>query len=604
MLRRSNAHLLAVLLALLALGTFHAFERYAGGAGSEATRLDEAVDLASGERLALPARWRMARGAVSVRHFRLSFRSPDPLPAELAIYLPRFEQRLRLEVNGETVPGGILEDRWGGAMSMASGLVRVPAERLRRGENTLKLVVETGPAIYGSLGTVLVGEPGDLVPRARLRQFFEKELKTLVFGMELLVALLCTILGLTGRGERGFGWLAFAAGTTCLFSLGIFAPLAPPLAHWTPLLFSLSGASALGLLGFMFFYVGRPEPRGFLLLVAAAAAAPFLLVAGGVDPGLVLLFVLAPLILAALLGCLVLAAGAVRENHRADLIFIYGGLLTLTASVLRDTLVREGVIDGVTLWTRNMHPIILIGVIGFAMYRYVARTRRIASFSVELKESLEAREQELRQLFREEREKAQWIAAEKERLRIISELHDGVASQLVSIVALSESTEDTGTAVRDIARDALRELRLVIDTTSGDAIDLDFILGAFRERCLSPVERTGLAVTWDIGALPPVQGLTPAQAQDIMRILQEALANALRHGEPDSIALRGRHTGERIELALENSGGRPLAEGAGGRGIENSRRRAEALGGRVRYETIAGGTRVLLSFPLPGTAGA
>lgn len=597
-----NAHGLAVLLAILALGSFGVFERYASGAGSNAARIVRAVDLASGEAVTLPARWRMAPGAVSVRHFRLTFQCLGPLPSELAIYLPRFEQRLQLELNGSAIPGGVLEDRWGGAIGMASGLVRVPRERLRAGENVLTLTLETGPAIYGSLGPVLAGDPADLVPRATLRRFFEHELKTVIFGMEMLVALLCTILALTGRGERGFGWLALSAGTACVFSLGIFAPLVPLLAHWTPQLFSLSVASSLGLLGFMYFYVGRREPRFFLPVVAAVAVAPVAIAASPADPGQVLLFLLAPLILASLLACIVLAAGAVRENRRADLVFIYGGLLALTAGTLRDTLVREGVLDGVTLWTRNMHPLILLGVVGFAMYRYVARARRVASFSSELATSLAAREEELRQLFREEREKAQWIAAEKERLRIISELHDGVASQLVSIVALSESAEDMGTSVRDIARDALRELRLVIDTTSSDAMSLDFVLGAFRERCLGPVERTGLQVTWAIGALPPVQGLTPAQAQDIMRILQEALANALRHGEPDAITVSGRIAGNRVELGLENSGGRSLAEGTGGRGMENSRRRAAALGGAISHEAIPGGTRVRLSFPLPGAA--
>ena len=86
---------------------------------------------------------------------------------------------------------------------------------------------------------------------------------------------------------------------------------------------------------------------------------------------------------------------------------------------------------------------------------------------------------------------------------------------------------------------------------------------------------------------------------NVQRILQEAVANAMRHGPATRIQVRGEadpQGGARI--VVENDGA-PFVWRSGGHGLANMRARAAQLGGGVTIEAGAqGGTRVVLMLPM------
>ncbi len=95
--------------------------------------------------------------------------------------------------------------------------------------------------------------------------------------------------------------------------------------------------------------------------------------------------------------------------------------------------------------------------------------------------------------------------------------------------------------------------------------------------------------------------LTPHSVLSILRIVQEAFANCLKHSGATRITvttgLAGEPgQGETAHIAIVDNG-RGIDGTRAGRGLENMRRRAEALGGRLRIASRPGLTEVLLVIP-------
>jgi signal transduction histidine kinase len=86
------------------------------------------------------------------------------------------------------------------------------------------------------------------------------------------------------------------------------------------------------------------------------------------------------------------------------------------------------------------------------------------------------------------------------------------------------------------------------------------------------------------------------------RIVQEAVANAIRHASAKSIsiglhAVRGRRL--QIEIVDDGAGFDPQRTSGRGLGLVGMRERAAAIGGTLTLESRPGfGTRIRLSLPL------
>ena len=88
---------------------------------------------------------------------------------------------------------------------------------------------------------------------------------------------------------------------------------------------------------------------------------------------------------------------------------------------------------------------------------------------------------------------------------------------------------------------------------------------------------------------PAPRGETPASLQlAVYRILQEALTNALRHGDARSVVLEiGRRAGGvRVSVTDDGAAGGTPVEGFG---LRSLRERAEALGGALTAGPVADG---------------
>jgi signal transduction histidine kinase len=203
--------------------------------------------------------------------------------------------------------------------------------------------------------------------------------------------------------------------------------------------------------------------------------------------------------------------------------------------------------------------------------------------------------------------------ASEERLRIAQELHDVLAHNIslinvqagVALHLMDEQPEQARTAltaIRDASKDALGELRSVLDILrqSDEAPPRSPTAGLDDlPRLLAGAEATGLQVHADVQILP--RPLPPSVDLAAYRIVQEALTNVTRHARARSVTVRVALEDEAVivEVVDDGLGLAGVTATTGGNGIPGMRERAVALGGELHAGPAAkGGFAVRARLPV------
>ncbi len=123
-------------------------------------------------------------------------------------------------------------------------------------------------------------------------------------------------------------------------------------------------------------------------------------------------------------------------------------------------------------------------------------------------------------------------------------------------------------------------------------------LGALRRQMIDPLRHMGVEVKWSIEALLDYGTIDPKTLMNVIRIIQEAIHNAVFRSECTYINLMARrHFGE-YTIAIVNKGGRPFSEeDRKGSGIVNMTDRASTMGGRFVITPNETGATVTLYLP-------
>jgi signal transduction histidine kinase len=97
--------------------------------------------------------------------------------------------------------------------------------------------------------------------------------------------------------------------------------------------------------------------------------------------------------------------------------------------------------------------------------------------------------------------------------------------------------------------------------------------------------------------------LEPGVERELTRIAREAVVNAVRHGDPENIALRLEFEGSMFGMEIRDDGrgfrGAPADGASGHYGLTGMRERAQSIGATLTVESGVGeGTTVRLALPL------
>ncbi|MNS83536.1 Sensor protein VraS [compost metagenome] len=148
------------------------------------------------------------------------------------------------------------------------------------------------------------------------------------------------------------------------------------------------------------------------------------------------------------------------------------------------------------------------------------------------------------------------------------------------------------------------DLRLIIDATGRDdgARALGELLAPLRYRSAQLLDANGIDCRWKVSGIDTLE-LAPSQSLDLMRFLQEALTNVLKHSAGRRVDVTVARAGAELQLSVRDDGRGFAVDGvSGGAGLRNLRARARRLGAQLQLQSRPGETQVVLRMPLGGAA--
>lgn len=569
-----------------------------------------AADGAEGEwrAVTLPDRWNHPEGRAVEAHYRVTFRL-DRAPAESwAVLLPELRMNAAVAVNGHAIGDGgrfaePIARNWNRPL-----LFRIPARLLHEGGNEVAVRVATPATSEGRLAPLGIGPESALRPRFERLHFWKVTLRQASLVLLLASAMIIAFVSLRRPAERNGLWFAAAVG---LFALGqgdaLVRDIPVPTRVWQLTNTAAYLAGIFCVIRGTHLRVGVPAPR---VELAAAALAGVVLAAAALLPYRLLPSVTVALLAAMVVGGARIAWAAWRHasaRGRAQLAAFGAACLGVglhdgQAAYSGWSLTSQPMVSyfGVVLavfgaWLVLDH---LIEALAESERLNAVLDRRVAEKHAEL----EASYQRLRSL-----ERTAGHAEERE--RILREMHDGMGGQLMATLALVETGRSSPDSIGDSLREAIDEMRLMLDAAEAGPGDVLSVLASLRTRFEPRLARHGLRIEWGVDPELGFPELDPSRSLHLMRIVQEALHNAIRHSRGTTIAVRtGREAqGARafafVEVADDGAGMQAAPNARPQHGLLNMRQRAQEMGAELAIASGPSGTTVRIRVPF-GVVGA
>lgn len=255
---------------------------------------------------------------------------------------------------------------------------------------------------------------------------------------------------------------------------------------------------------------------------------------------------------------------------------------------------------------------LLVGVISTLVIRQSEEKEKMAQLMRELEESSKQLSEANTRL-QEYIATVEILSRESERSRLAREIHDGLgnnlATLLIQLEACSRVMPSDVTRARQIleksknlARDGLRDVRRSIRALSPVELDDHMLSEAMGVLCHELEQTFGIEITLRTSGKEP-SFLPETERSVLIRVLQEAVNNAYKHGKATRVDVFLAFLANTIELQITDngSGATEFKEGFGLKGI---RMRVESLGGRVTFRASPKGFSVYAVIPYDRVQGA
>ncbi len=265
-------------------------------------------------------------------------------------------------------------------------------------------------------------------------------------------------------------------------------------------------------------------------------------------------------------------------------------------------------------WYRSLTAYILYWLLGAAtLLSSMAITyRRSKRRQAYLETLVHERTEELRTTMEKLNEKERNAAILDERNRLASEIHDsvqqglsGLALQLdatLKLPNLANAIQSRLTVARRMVTFTRHEVQQAIWDLESPFLENDDLADALQKMAeFISVDST--LIQLEVESIP--QRLDSIAKHNLLRIVQEAITNAIRHGKAELISVKITRTEETINLSISDNGcgfdsQEVLSSGISHFGIRGMKARVSKINGTIEIDSKAGfGTTINVHVPLP-----
>ena len=203
---------------------------------------------------------------------------------------------------------------------------------------------------------------------------------------------------------------------------------------------------------------------------------------------------------------------------------------------------------------------------------------------------------------RELKDEIERRAVSEERVRLTRDLHDGLSGQLLSLL-LKARTGTIAPAVveREVER-SLADLRLISSALDESEDGFTGTLAKFQARAAQQADWSGMRLDWQQAPAIAQFALARRAQLGLLRAMQEAVTNALRHSRGSKITIDLAVRESQLEVSITDDGiGLPADPGSygPGSGLRNIRQRMIENEGRCVLETGPDRRGLVVRLTLP-----
>ncbi len=525
----------------------------------------------------------------------------------MALFLPRYASDVDIQLNAVSIHQHATS--FSARHTYWPTLVPLPRELLQHDDNQLQITL-IGYNRAASISQFYLGPLQQIEPLYQRFYFWRVPLMQWAWVITVIVALFMGTIWLTRRQLSEYGWIALAFATVAIYLESFIRtsePAFPYFYHW-----QFFAARAVFIVAFIIFThrILNLKRRRLEQLIAGLFTLIFTLGLGLVISGQFSNFVSLELLTSTPLTLILLGyigwclATAIRRSNKTYLHwFLVSSLCALTLG-LHDVLV---VLD-------IQHPLIrdfylsqyailftVIGYGGVMVHRMAAALLSSEELNTELTRQVIKKTGELQAAAQIKMTQDKKLLLYAERQRIMADMHDGVGGQLVNLLAANRNETLKPAEISRELDLILADLRLVLDALTPAGEELISALARLKERYNSILKHVNIQLHWQIDLAIETIPMPPSLTINILRLIQEAIQNSIKHARADNIWLHLSPAEMGYSLTLKDDGiGLNEHLTMPGHGTKTMQQRAMAVNGRLIISTpSSGGTQVKLDFPTP-----
>jgi len=517
----------------------------------------------------------------------------------MALFLSLREQIREIRVNGVIVQAVAPIPRLAGLITSEPSYYPLPPAALRAGANQLEVEKD----VFGfdtALSEFAIGPADELAAAYRWRTFVLTDLAMIGVALLLFTVLLCLVINWPAADRPRIRAL-IALLSTCAFAtyfLSFNPPVELPL-NITVLVWTwMNVAIALTMAHYARLDAGvqwRWLNHAWLAWPMLLGAAVLAVVAAGFDAARTGDWLLGAVnasywvvIVSAVFSVVLLARASVvgglgRWFDRSILAICFSAFaMDRIGSIYDLTSPFDAALPLTLPWSPIAGSLLGLSMV-LALAREAAEARHVVvSANSMLEQKLAAQEQALAESYDARNRVMQRASVLEERQRIVRDMHDGLGGQLLGLKLQIGAGQLDTPAIQASLDASITDMRLIVDSLDMADEPLLESLRAFEGRVRSVIEATGctLLSEHDLSGA----SLGPHSTLQVLRILQEAVTNTLRHARARTIWITSRQADGQIEISVRDDG-QGFDNTGEGRGLSNMDFRARAIGGELTVES-------------------
>ena len=515
------------------------------------------------------------------------------------LYVPFYQTNLKIFANGVLAYDSEIDGKWRNATHLENVFVNLPKEK--------KIIITA--SINGnmrpsqSISNFFVGPASKLKVFKTANEFYYYDLRTAFLGAQLCIIAMMLLASIPAGSIKPIITPLILLAFLCSVGLSSQANSFSTIQSFYPYLLSFTPLFALALLDFHSTIERKKIELSKAYLATVIFCTCIILLSKTTNLFQIQLWnmsIIPPLMISVLIFTMTKSTIMFFKNGgTANALYLIVTFFAL-AAIIHDIAFLFGFSNNGIIISNIGTAFFFFMVATFYLVRLSTEKIELASHQSILENALRGLEDDLRKNFEENQILIREKVANQELSRINSELHDGIMTNISMIQALSEkASASRNLSINLLSKSIISEIRVLLMLRESKNTTLLMALSEIKRQLVDPAELMGVRFVWETKGLLYGPHLSRELILDIVRIIQEALQNALFRANSKFIIFKGElDIDGSIKLYLENREGKSFKKNSEkGFGIKNMFVRANKNNIELSLDGTSDGAILILRIP-------